>query len=441
MIHRLRGRVVRSLRHHWSSLASLAARCLGVAAGFGVMFVIGRWYGPQANGQYAIVTQTAMFLSVVAVGGLDLAVTREMSRAVSENRKLARSTVWRVLGQASVGSVGLIALLAFTGDALLRFIGRAALPTGALIVLCTILLARTFTRLGAAVLRSQKDYVLSQLVEMAFIPLLTLAVLAIGLARTVDEILWTTAGAGLVTAMVAMAAIQRHITGGSEGLKISTATVRRTALPLWGVAITLNLAEWYGLAVASAMCGLYDAGLFRVAAQIAGMLTVVTAGLFGTFVAQISAAVHSGERECVARLAGSGTRLAAAVMLPMAVIGFVFARQILTLVDADFASATTVLRVLLIGQAVYAATGPAGMVLALTGHARINLAITVTATAALLICAPFAAHAFGILGVGAALSAILVFRNVASLLAVRRIEAIDLITGKLLCRDARAPTP
>src|SRR5258705_7595800 len=87
---------------HRQSLASLTMRAAGVLAGFVVTVLIGRWFGPRANGQYAIVTQTAMFLSIVAVGGLDLAVGREFSRTQAAGKKPGLRTFRRSLGQANV---------------------------------------------------------------------------------------------------------------------------------------------------------------------------------------------------------------------------------------------------------------------------------------------------------------------------------------------------
>lgn len=421
-----------SLRHHWSSLLSLGMRGLGVVAAFVVTVFIGRWYGPAANGQYALVTQTAMFLSVVAVGGLDMAITREFSRAVAEKRKIARATFWRITTQAMAVALALaLALLGVGGEAL-RWLGRDAVPAGAVGILCLIMLARAFTRISAALLRSQKDYALGQAVEVVLIPLFTLAPLALGVARTVSEILWATAAAGLLAAAIGIGASLRHTSAGPDALQVAGRTVFATALPLWGVAIALNFAEWYSLATVSAVNGVYDAGLFRVAAQIASVLSIVTLGLFGTFSAQISAAVHAGDLDRVARLAGSATRLSAALVLPVAVASFVFAPAILGLIGPEFTSATTLLRVLIAGQVIYALTGPAGLVLALTGHPRVNLAITVVSMLALLLLAPLLAHQAGTLGVAAFISIVLALRNIAALVAVRRFERINVLTGRRL---------
>ncbi len=429
---RLFARLSRSVKYHFSSLASLGVRGLGVAASFVVTFLIGRWYGPEANGQYAIVTQTAMFLSVVAVGGLDMGVTREFSKSAAVNRPLSHQTIVRVLAQAMLVSVLTIILLAIGGGKALALLGKESVPEGALTVLSIILLSRALTRLTAAVLRSQKSYVFSQAVELLLIPVFTIGLLAAARLHTVMEILWATAIAGVLVAAIGVIAAMRHGSSRDDALKISGRTVFATALPLWGVAIASNFADWYGLATVSAINGIYDAGLYRVAIQIASVLSIVSFGLFGTYSVQISAAVHSGDKDEVARLAGSATRLSAALVLPVALASFVFAPQLLASIGPEFEGATTLLRILVVGQFIYTLTGPCGLVLATMGYGRINLAITIVSTLIMLAAAPISAHAFGSVGVALFVSIVLVGRNVASLIAVRLLERINVLTGRRL---------
>lgn len=100
----------------------------------------------------------------------------------------------------------------------------------------------------------------------------------------------------------------------------------------------------------------------------------------------------------VARLAGSATGLSAFFCLPVAVLIFVFAGPVLDLFGPEFHQATTVLRVVVVGQAIYTMTGPSGLILAMTGHERTNLIQTIGSTAILLISAPLAARYGGIWG-------------------------------------------
>ena len=207
-----------------------------------------------------------------------------------------------------------------------------------------------------------------------------------------------------------------------------------SALPLWGVAIALNVADWYGLAVAAHLLGIADAGLFRVASQVGGALTIVGLGLFSVYSPQIGAAHAKDDRREIAMLTRTATRLSVVFVLPAAAVLVVAAEPILALFGPAFVPAANALRVFTIGQAVYAMTGPAGITLAMTGHERVNFAITVTGTLALFVMAPVGAYFGGLTGLSAGLVIALVGRNIASLIAVDRLLGINVATGAIRMR-------
>lgn len=425
-------RIAAGALHHKASLASLLMRGLGVAAGFVVTFIIGRWYGPAANGQYAIVTQTAMFLSVIAVGGLDLAVAREFSRTAAESRPLSLATFLRSFLQTLGIAIVLSLLMLIGGERLLQLMGRDAVPKGAVGVLCIILLARTGTRFLAAMLRSQSAFVLAQAVEVLFIPLCTILALGLGVARTISEILWATAFAGVGSALIGLVASLRYTSRRPDAVTVSTSSLYAIALPLWGAAITQNLSDWYVLATISSFDGLYQAGLFRVAAQFASFFTLVSTGLYGTFGTQISEAYHRDDKARVAELAGSATRLSAVLIIPVAVLFVIFARQIMGVIGPQFQEGVPILQVLVVGQVGVALASPAALVLAITGHPRINFTITAVSAAAMLVIAPLMVQASGAAGVAGVIAAIMVTQNLVAHFLVRRIERIDALRGHIL---------
>lgn len=421
-----------ALQRHFSSLSSLAIRGLGVVAGFAVTFLIGRWYGPHASGQYAIVTQTAMFLSIIAIGGLDLAATREFSKSVVLGVRLSRVALLRVTGQAMIVALIVMAALIFAGEPVLRLLGRDSVPEGAVQVMCLILAARAFTRLTAAILRSQKDYALAQAVEIVFIPVITIALCWATDVRSVSDILWATAIAGLTTALVGIVAAARHTSAAPDSLRVSGRVLYATAIPLWGVTIAMNLADWYGLATVSATAGVREAGLFRVAAQFASAVSIITIGLFGAFSPQISAATHANDLVRVAQLARSAMWLSLVLILPCVVIGFIFAPELLRLIGPEFVEAVPLLRVLLVGQAGFAVMAIAGLVLALTGGSKTNFVISAANAAVTLIGAPLVAGVAGTFGVAVFVSATMIATNLANAVAVRRQVRIDILTGRVL---------
>lgn len=422
-------RARRSLAHHFSALAAMAMRGAGVVAAFVVTALIGRWYGPVANAQYALVTQTAMFLSVIAVGGADLAVTREFSRSVAEGNKLARRNLWRVLGQTCAVAIAMCGIVLVGGDRLLAYLGRSTLPAGSLAVMCIILLSRAFTRLGAAVLRSQRDYVLSQAIELFLIPVFTVVLIVVGVARTLPGFLWATAAAGLATALIGIALMERHTTA-RGGTEVDVRTVYRMAMPLWGVAVIASFSDWFSLATISSINGLYAAGLFRVAVQFASAFAIISLGLFSTFSSQISAAIHAGDMDRVARLCRSATRLCSAIVVPALLVTVILAPQLMGIVGPKFREGALMLRILAIGQAVYAVTGIGGLALALVGRPIYNFYINLGSIGVIVIGGPIAAHLAGPEALCGFIAVAMAARNVAALIIVKRFVGLNVLTGK-----------
>ena len=199
-----------------------------------------------------------------------------------------------------------------------------------------------------------------------------------------------------------------------------------------------NLADWFSLVTVSAVAGLYDAGLYRVAAQFAMVFSLVSSGLFSTYATLISAAYHTGNKAEVARLAGNATKLSAALTAVPGAIFLIFSKQVMGVVGVEFEAGATLLRVLVVGQIAIALASPAGLVLALTGHPRVNLTFTAISAGAMLLLLPAVAHAMGAVGVAVFVSLALVGQNLAAHLCVRRLEGIDALFGRLIDRTLTA---
>ena len=417
------------VRRHIHSLISLTVRGLSVVAGFAVTLLIGRMFGPEANGHYAIVTQTAMFLSVVAVGGIDLAVTRTFSAAAARKIQIELLSFLKVVGYSAAFSAILMIGVLLGGHRLMMLLFNGPAPRGTITVLILIMMARTLTRMLGAVLRSQRAYALGQSVEVLLIPTLVLVLVGAGFARDVEGILWMTAWVGVGVGVVAFLSSLRYTSTSADALHVPMRQVLKIAAPLWGVAIFLNVSEWYGLATTSAILGVHDAGLYRVAAQVAGALNIITLGLFSVYSPQFGAAASERDMAKVARLAGTASRLAITFSLPAAIVIFVLAGPLLQLLGEEFLRAEGILRIAVVGQAIFTITGPSGLVLAMTGNERSNLLVTIVSTGTLLAAAPIAAHFGGLTGIVLCMSLLMIGRNLASMWFVRRRTGINVLTG------------
>jgi O-antigen/teichoic acid export membrane protein len=420
---------LKTLRTKRDVLGALAIRAGSVVAGFAVTFMIGNQFGAAGSGQFALISQTAIFFAVVGLVGLDVSAVRHFAKSVAHKTRFEVAALLRVSGLA-LGLMGLIALgLWLGGDLIWSWLFGEAVPRDLLLVLCVLLIGRGGTTLFGALLRSQHRFVLGQMIASLTIPLATAAALLSGFADSVESALWATAIAGLASILIGALVMRRHVARGPEALAIPMRPVLASALPLWGVGVAMHVGDWYGLAVAAQMLGAADAGLYRVAVQIAAVLQVVSVALFSVYSAKISTAFHDQNTRQVALLARSAVRMSTAASLPLVLVLIVGSEFVLNQIGPEFAPALPIVFILIAGQVAQTVTGPCGLVLAMSGNEKINLAITLTSTAALLMCVPAAAWFAGLPGIAMCIAVLMLLRNLTAYMVVRRKLGINIWAG------------
>lgn len=425
------------LAHHHQSVVGFGIRGLSILIGFCITYFIGHRFGAIANGQYALVTQTTMFLSIIAIGGLDIAIVKEFSAAMARNLSLNRKMVINVLAASSIIAAGLALIAMFISKEIAGGMELSGLPIAAFLMLPVLTVARALTRLTSAVLRSQHKYIWGQSVEVLLIPAIVIVPFLTHGFSTIDDVIIGTAAASAFSALVGVIGSMRYTRGGREVLVVPVRKLFATALPLWGVAVALNVADWYSLTTVATTLGLREAGIYRVALQIGTSLTLVSLGIMSVLSGQIGAAYHANDWHKIALYNRNAARISAIMTVPAALVIFFAAPALLSSIGPEFVSGVTALRLLLIGQVLYVITGPAGLTLAMMGHGRTNFLITTISTGLLFVFAPLTAHFFGIVGVVITVSTLLVGRNLTSFAVLLSREGINSMTGHV--RPGRAP--
>lgn len=404
---------------HSGALSALAARGIGVIAGFAVTYMLGHNFGAEATGRYALVMQTAALFAVAGLFGLDVSVVRHFAKGMAENRPIA----WQLVGKVLLMGLGMMVLisagLALGGKGLWQLLFGDAVGQGLMLVLCLILLGRGGAQLLGGLLRSQHRFALSVAIVAIVMPGASALALASGLAGNVEETLWATAVGGLIALALGIAIVFTRVGKGSAAMTIPMRAVLASSLPLWGAGMAHVLGEWYGLMVAARMLSVADAGLYRVCFQAAGALLLVSGTLFSVYSAQISTAYHAGDRHEVARIARTAARVGTALGAPLTLALLLGGEFLLEQIGDDFVDAFPVLAIMVIGQFLVTITGPGGLVTAMSGHERLNLYISLGGTALMLLLAPVAAYFAGLEGLALCVSFILVGRNVAAFFFVR----------------------
>lgn len=422
------------LRHHFPALASVGIRLVGVAFGFLIVIIVGRTWGPEGSGIYGLVSQTALFLAIVAVGGLDLAAVRALAGIDPVRERLGGGAILRLLGITALFAAIPSALILVFGDQAAALITDDNLPARAVVALIALLVARSLARMMSAILRSQQYFLLGQAMEAVVIPLPFCLALLLVVGPSLDDLLrWMTIMAIVAIGLGLAVILWLYVAARRVDRSSQSPTLRSmvaTALPLWGVTIALNFAEWYGLTVVTAQLGLAEAGIYRVVMQYALLFSILSAGLVGVYSVRIAAAQSAQDWPGVARQVRSFTWLSAALSVVPALVMIALARPLLGIVGPEFTVGAAALQLGVIGQVIYLILAPAGLTLAMTGFARINLAITLASTAGLVVLAPLSAAQFGMIGVVGCISALLIARNLIALLVVHRRLGINALTGR-----------
>ncbi|MCJ2183123.1 MATE family efflux transporter [Novosphingobium sp. 1949] len=419
---------------YWQPVLAILIRGLSVVASAGLAWFISHYYGARAVGQFALVTQTGQFLSVVGLLGLDIAVVRHFSATRAKNVRLARSSLMQTGGIALSLMVVLALGLWLGRDLLARMVFASALSAGFMALASFMVVGRGGARFFGAVLRSQGDYSFGQSIDALFIPgLCCLICIPIYFYShiSLQGILEVNAALGLLATVIAFAVSLRHTTTRSDGLAPSTRKVFDSALPLWGVGIITSISDWYGLTVAANVLGATDVGYYRVAVQVTLAMQVISLALFNVYTPKISTAFHNGNLKAVGQLTRSATVLSAVCAIPLAVVILIFARPILGVFGPEFASAATVLRILVIGQLAFTLTGPCGLTMSMAGFERVNLALNVISITVLVILVPIATAYWKLTGLASCLSLTVLFKNVSALVWLRVKLGLSVITGKV----------
>lgn len=229
--------------------------------------------------------------------------------------------------------------------------------------------------------------------------------------------------ASWLLAAVAARALWRREARGFAGRPATGGEVRgalRYGLPRAPAALLAQSVFWADLWVLAAFEQGTELDAYAAAARVSQVLLLFLTSLnlvFSPFAADMHA---RGQRERLDELFKRSTRWALAATLPLLIVLFVGADDVLRAFSGRFEAGEDALRILLAGQAVNVATGSVGFVLIMTGFTGVDLLDNVLGTALLVGLAVVLTSAYGIEGTATAAAVSIAALNVLRLVQVRR---------------------
>ncbi|PJF39286.1 MAG: hypothetical protein CUN55_14790 [Phototrophicales bacterium] len=399
-------------------------RLLGVAAGFGFNVVLARVLGAEGAGLYFLAVTVLAIATVFGRMGLDSA----MLRFVASNAALGR---WeRVAGVYREGFLSaIVASMVVTGVIFVgapflasRVFHEPLLVTPIRVITLAITPFSLFT-LYAEMLKGLKRSAAGVVVQSVSVPLLGLLLVLVLAPR------YGVAGAviayvsAVFIALALGAFLWRRAVPQIHGLSASSfdrSVLWATSMPLFGVSV-INLAmNWSGTLALGIWADPKDVGLYGIANRTVMLLNFILATANVIVSPRFADQFARGNRQGLTSLFLRSVAVMGVVSL-IPVLLFISAPSfVLSLFGHEFAAASPLLVILVIGQFVNVLAGSVGPLLIMTGHERVLQSIMLRSALVFVVLTIYLTYSYGAIGAAFASTVNLVVLNLLGLYAVQK---------------------
>jgi O-antigen/teichoic acid export membrane protein len=398
--------------------ANVVGVLAGVACAVGIQVLLGRALVPGAFGLVTVAVQVAFVASAASRFGMDVVAVRRVAIAQGAGRLAhVRSLVDRCALIAFAASLLLAGLLAATAPLYEQYGRLIALAAAAVPFVAVSSVYLGATR-GLGQMR-QTLYVFWIGQPVVWIVFAAAAIAAGGEADAAV----LAYDASWVLAALAAAGLWRRETRDYRNERPEPGAVQaalRYGAPRAPSALFAQAIFWGDLWVLAAFEQGTELDSYAAAARVSQVLLLFLTSLnlvFSPFAADLHA---RGLRRRLDELFKRSTRWALAATLPLLVVLFIAADDVLQAFSSRYQAGEWALRILLLGQAANVATGSVGFILIMTGFTMIDLIDNVLGFGLLVVLAIGLTSAFGIEGTATAAAVSIATLNLVRLVQVRR---------------------
>ncbi|HYD25022.1 MAG TPA: oligosaccharide flippase family protein [Croceibacterium sp.] len=405
------------------SITSLAIRAANLALSFGLAVLTARVLGVRGYGTVAVALAIVQILATLCAFGLGSLAVREIPALLARSAApAARLFVSRAAGTVVLlsllgGAVLVLAVAAFAGTGSPM---RGELLLAAAIVVPTALLllfrgtAQGFGRVAAAQWPSEI------LRPAAAIALLAGAAV-LGLAVRPGDYLAGFLAVSVLSAIVAGMLSWRALPAAQAPLALAPdRAMLAGAAPFLGMGLAAALQAEINTLLLGWLASREQAGLFQPIAKLAPLMTVAVQSAAMAYAPRVAALWQSGDRDTLVRLTRRFT-LATSVATVALVLPLVAAGPwLLAAFGPEFAQVAPLLAIVGAAQALNAACGPVGFLLAMTGRPGAALVGQLVGLAANVAVGLWLIPSHGALGGAIAMALGIVLWNLTLLVRVRR---------------------
>ena len=399
-----------------SIFASMSLRFLGVGLSFLLNVYLARNIEKAVLGEYFVLTQVLLVLSILLRRGLDTALLKYAARLPdSDLQKVLAAYVRSTIAPAAIGAV-VIASVTYVVFPTASFL--------AVLFISAALLPVTISNLVSEYLKGRNHPALANALQTClFPPLVIVYVAAIG-SSVFEAYFFAATGTFIITLWAAS-----HVLGRARrapGIEFKASEFWREARTFMGIAglnIVMNSMDLIMLGVLSNNSAAAEYGIANRLASICSILLIAVNGVLGP---RFSVLWHESRYDETFLL----FRKATAIMAGCAVVifGFIFLvgeRLLVLFFGPEFAASASLLTVLTLGQGIVLATGPVAYLLMMTNSRHVHQRSLIAAVSVNLALNLALIPPFGALGAAIATAGGLVVKNAYSFFQLTRIYSVQ----------------
>lgn len=370
----------------------LGLRVLGAVSSFGLAWLIASQFGARTVGLYQIGFTTATLFATGALMGLDVILVRRIAPLLQDKRFAQVGLIFRDHRLFILKFGGLLAVAcALFSVPFAKFLIGDAQAAYYILALSPLVFLLPVLKLHNALLRSLGLTRKSQSLEGLFytsLAALLLYVVTSAFSAPMPQII------PLVMSMSVVCAVSLSVWATNEEMRsraLSDEMAKRERLEIWsGVWVAAGpiagaAGSWLILILIAALLDTSNAGVFRIAVQVCGLMQIINASFATMSGPYLSRAAKDGDFAKLRLTTITAGGIGVLLSLPVFVTALLIPEWIMRLFGEEFVSGAPALAVLVIAQLINVAAGPVGVALVMQNHERTVLWLQICATLAALV--------------------------------------------------------
>ncbi|ATX80281.1 Membrane protein involved in the export of O-antigen and teichoic acid [Mariprofundus aestuarium] len=395
---------------------------------FSLSIYISREMGADAFGMFSLFLSILLPLSVLARMGLDNNLLRLVSRLLVHKPKAEVSVLYKQSFKAVLYCSAGISLLILLVDVVSSRLSINAKATDLFPWLAIALPFHALLMLNAYYLRGKHWVVRSSLYENVLVFLFTLVFL-LTFQKLITEHLSTSAllFGIILTSLVSFFAINKSLNDGSELIDELPDIKERfkEALPMMGTSLATIAFVTLDVFLLSFFVDFSELGIYAAAAKLVGFVGFPLMAIIAMAGPRLSEADAKGDVLLLKKVYRDTSRLVVWSGVPIFIVLLFVPDLLLGFFGEGFSKATTVVYILLAGQAFNLAMGPIGYLLWMSGRALELQKATLVSLVVLVLLSLLLMPLMGMEGAAIAVSSALMVKGVGCWWLVRKWLGFD----------------